>query len=84
MTHQIRGINFLASSKVPNLLYRPSKKGIFLLLSCCAFFVDFESIKHDKKQVWGEGSVTNSYQQPDLKLISEMKHLLSIFGVIYS
>ena len=50
MTHQVRGINFLASFKVPNLLYRPSKKGIFLFLSCCAFFFYFESIKNDKKR----------------------------------
>ena len=79
MTHRIRGIDFLASFKVPNLLYRPSKKGIFLFLSCWLFFVDFESNNNDKKEVWGEGSGTNSYQQPDLKLISEMKRLLSIF-----
>ena len=37
-----------------------------------------------KKEVRIEGSGTNSYQQPDLKLISEMKRLLSIFGVMYS
>ena len=54
MTHQVRGINFLASFKVPNLLYRRSKKGIFLFLSCCAFFFYFESIKNDKKRSMGE------------------------------
>ena len=49
MTHQIRGINFLASFKVRNLLYCPSKKGIVLFLSCCAFFY-FEIIKNEKKR----------------------------------
>ena len=53
MTHQVRGINFLASFKVPNLLYRPSEKGIFFFLSCCAFFFYFESIKNDKKKKYG-------------------------------
>lgn len=76
MTHQVRGINFLASFKVPNLLYRPSKKGIFLFLSCCAFFFFISKVlKMIKREVWGKASGSNSYQQPDLKLISEMKRL---------
>lgn len=79
MTHQIRGINFLASFKVRNLLYCPSKKGIVLFLSCCAFFFISKLLKMRKKEVWRKDSGSNSYQQPDLKLISEMKRLLSIF-----
>lgn len=84
MTHQIRGINLLASFKVPNLLYRPGKKGIFCSYRAVHFLLISKVLKMVKKEVWGEGSGTNSYQQPDLKLISEMKRLLSIFGVMYS
>ena len=85
MTHQVRGINFLASFKVPNLLYRPSKRrNFFAPIVLCIFFLISKVITMIKKEVRIEGSGTNSYQQPDLKLISEMKRLLSIFGVMYS
>ena len=84
MTHQVRGINFLASFKVPNLLYRPRKKEFFCSYRAVHFFFISKVLKMIKKEVWRNDSGSNSYQQRDLKLISEMERLLSIFGVMYS
>ena len=82
MTHQNRSINFLASVKVSNLLYRPSKKNEFVSSYRAVHFLVISKVLKMIKKKYAEkvtGPGTNSYQQPDLKLISEMKRLLSTF-----
>ena len=81
---RFEALSFLPLLRFPTYYTVLVKKGIFCSYRAVHFLLISKVLKMVKKEVWGEGSGTNSYQQPDLKLISEMKRLLSIFGVMYS